>query len=54
MNWAETLEIAIRGFFGVIRVLIVLAISVLPLVIIIGVPAYLIRRRSRKKAQIKT
>lgn len=54
MNWGETLEIAIRGFFEVIRVLIVLAISVLPLAIIIGVPAYLIRRRSRKKAQTKT
>ena len=54
MNWAETLEIAIRGFFEVIRILIVLAISVLPLVIIIGIPAYLIRRRSRKKAQTKT
>jgi len=54
MDWNETFEIALRGLFGVIRGLIVLVVAILPLVIVIGIPAYYImRRRKRAKPQSK-
>jgi len=49
LDWGETFEMALRGFFGIIRGLIILIVSLIPL-IIIGVPAYyLYRRRELKK-----
>jgi len=50
MDWGETFEVAILGFFTVLRGMIILAISLIPLVVI-GVPAYyLYKRRKQKKA----
>ncbi len=51
MNWGETFEIAIVGFFTVVRGMIILVISLAPL-LIIGVPAYYLYKR-RKAAQSK-
>ncbi|MEM2942739.1 MAG: DUF4349 domain-containing protein [Candidatus Bathyarchaeia archaeon] len=53
MDWGETFEIALRGFFGVIRGLIVLVVSLLPVMLLVGVPAYFIARRRKVKKQIK-
>lgn len=53
MDWNETFEIALRGLFGVTRGLIVLVVSILPLVVIIGIPAYYLTRRKRAKPQSK-
>ncbi|MBS7622768.1 DUF4349 domain-containing protein [Candidatus Bathyarchaeota archaeon] len=53
MDWGETFEIALRGFFAVIRGLIVLVVSLLPIMFLVGVPAYFIARRWRVKKQIK-
>jgi len=53
MDWGETFEIALRGLFGVIRGLIVLVVSLLPLVVLIGLPVYYLRRRKQAKAQTK-
>ncbi len=47
MDWGETFEIAIRGFFTVLRGLIILIVSLLPLAII-GSIAYYVYRRRRK------
>ena len=50
MDWGETFEVAILGFFTVLRGLIILGISLIPLVVI-GVPAYyLYKRRKQKRA----
>lgn len=48
MNWREVFEAALRGLFWVLRGLIVLVVSLLPLTII-GVPAYLVYQREKKK-----
>jgi hypothetical protein len=48
MNWGETFQTAIMGFFIVLRGLIVTVVSLIP-VAIIGVPAYYIYRRRRQK-----
>ena len=49
MDWGETFETALRGFFAVVRGLIILIVSLLP-IIVIGIPAYyLYRRRKLKK-----
>lgn len=53
MDWSETFEIALRGLFGVIRGLIVLVVSLLPLALLIGIPAYYITRRKKAKTQSK-
>lgn len=51
MDWSETLWIAVRGLFIVIRGLIIFAIAVLPIALVIGVPAYYLHRRRRAKKQ---
>ena len=54
MDWGETFETAIRGLFAVISGLIILIIAVLPLIVIIGIPAYYLQRRKRIKNQKKS
>ena len=51
MDWKDTFETALRALYAMVRGLIILAISILPIVII-GAPVYYIykRRRSRKEA----
>jgi hypothetical protein len=44
MDWGEIFEIAIRGLFAVISGLIILIVAVLPLIVIIGIPAYYLHR----------
>jgi hypothetical protein len=53
MNWGETFETAIRGFFTVVSGLIILVASVLPLLVIIGLPAYYLHRRKQAKEHSK-
>ena len=53
MNWREVFEAALRGLFWVLRGLIVLVVSLLPLTII-GVPAYLVYQRKKKKRITKS
>ena len=48
VDWGLTFETALMGFFGVIRGLIILVVTLLPLVII-GVPIYYLYRRREKK-----
>jgi hypothetical protein len=48
VDWGLTFETALMGFFGVIRGLIILIVTLLPLVII-GVPIYYLYRRREKK-----
>jgi len=50
MNWGETFETALRGFFAVVRGLVILVVSLLPLVVI-GVPAYYVYRRRKLKGK---
>jgi hypothetical protein len=47
MNWNEVFEAALRGLYWVLRNMIVLAVSLLPL-IVIGVPAYFLYRKKWK------
>jgi len=46
MNWSEVFQAALKGLFWVLRGLIVLAVSLLPLALI-GVPAYFVYKRKR-------
>jgi len=46
MNWSEVFQAALRGLFLVLRGLIVLVVSLLPLALI-GVPAYFVYQRKR-------
>jgi hypothetical protein len=48
MNWGETLEIAVIGLFTVVRGMIILAVSLVP-VLIIGVPAYYVYKRRKAR-----
>jgi hypothetical protein len=48
MNWGETFQTAIMGFFIVLRGIIIIIIALIPIAII-GVPAYYIYRRRRHK-----
>jgi len=48
MDWGETFETAIMGLFTVVRGLIILIVSLIPLALI-GVPAYYVYRRRRRK-----
>jgi hypothetical protein len=48
VDWGMTFETALMGFFGVIRGLIILIVTLLPLAII-GVPIYYLYRRREKK-----
>jgi len=50
MDWGETFETALTAFFAVVRGLIILIVSLLPLVVI-GVPAYYVYRRRKLKAK---
>jgi len=50
MDWGETFESALRGFFAVVRGLIILVVSLLPLVVI-GVPVYYVYRRRKLKGK---
>jgi len=50
MDWGETFESALRGFFAVVRGLIILVVSLLPLVVI-GVPAYYVYMRRKLKGK---
>ena len=50
MDWGETFETALGGFFAVIRGLIILLVSLLPLVVI-GVPVYYVYRRRKLKGK---
>lgn len=53
IDWGETFETAIRGLFAVISGLIILIIVIIPLIVIIGIPAYYLQRRKRIKDQKK-
>lgn len=46
MDWSETLETAIVGFFIVLRGMIILVVSLIPLVVV-GLPAYYVYKRRR-------
>jgi len=48
MNWSEVFEAALKGLFWVLRGLIVLIVSLLPLALI-GVPAYFVYQRKKKR-----
>jgi hypothetical protein len=50
MDWGETFETALRGFFTVVRGLIILIVSLMPLVAI-GVPVYYMYRRRKLKGK---
>ncbi|MGQ9543996.1 MAG: DUF4349 domain-containing protein [Candidatus Bathyarchaeia archaeon] len=51
MDWSSTIEAALRGFFTVLRGLIIIIVSLLPFILIVGLPAYyLYRRRVSKRA----
>jgi hypothetical protein len=50
MDWTETLEIAIMGLFTVLRGMIILVVSLIP-VIVVSVPIYyLYKRRKQQRA----
>lgn len=49
MNWGETLEIAILGFFTVLRGMIILVVALAPMVVV-GIPVYYFYKR-RKRSQ---
>jgi hypothetical protein len=48
MNWSETFQTAIMGLFIVLRGLIIIAVSLIPIAII-GVPAYYLYRRRKRE-----
>lgn len=50
MDWGETFETALGAFFAVVRGLIILVVSLLPLVAI-GVPVYYVYRRRKLKGK---
>ncbi|WP_455283605.1 DUF4349 domain-containing protein [[Eubacterium] cellulosolvens] len=50
MDWGETFEIAIVGFFTVLRGMIILAVSLIPLAAV-GVPAYYVYKRRKLKKE---
>lgn len=50
MDWGETFETALRGFFAVVRGLIILALSLLPIAAI-GVPAYWAYKKRKAKGE---
>jgi len=54
MDWGETLEIAIAGFFTVVRGMIILVVSLAP-VVVVGAPIYyLYNRRKQQRARQAT
>lgn len=48
MDWGETFEVAVLGFFTILRGMIILAVSLIPLAVI-GVPAYYVYKRRKQK-----
>ena len=48
MDWGETFEIAITGLFTVLRGMIILGVSLIPLAAV-GVPAYYVYRRRKQR-----
>jgi len=50
MDWGETLEIAIIGFFTVLRGMLILVVSVIPIAVV-GVPLYHVYERRKRKQQ---
>jgi hypothetical protein len=50
MNWGEVLEAALIGLFTVLKGLIILAISIIPIAII-GIIAYKIYKGRRRKSK---
>lgn len=50
MDWGETFEAALRGFFAVLRGLIILALSLLPIAAI-GIPAYWAYKRRKARGE---
>ncbi len=49
VNWTETIETAFRGFFAVIRGLIILIVSLLPIGIVGGIIYFLYKKKRRKE-----
>jgi hypothetical protein len=49
MDWGETLEIAILGLFTVLRGMIILVLSLIP-VVIVAVPIYYIYKRRKRRS----
>jgi hypothetical protein len=49
MGWKETFETALQGLFAVMRGLIILSISLLPLLVIGGSAYYIYRKRQARK-----
>ncbi len=47
MNWGETFEIAVQGFFTILSGIIILAVSLVP-VVAIGAPVYYLYKRREK------
>ena len=51
MDWGETLEVAIMGLFTVLRGMVILVVSLVPIAVV-GVPLYYVyEQRKRKKPQ---
>jgi hypothetical protein len=50
MDWRETFEIAILGLFTVLRGMIILVISLVP-VAVVGVPIYYFYKRRKQQRQ---
>ena len=50
MDWGETFETALTALFAVVRGLIILIVSLLPLAAI-GLPVYYVYRRRKKKSK---
>jgi len=48
MDWGETLQTALAGLFAIVRGLVILTVSSLPLVAIAG-PLYLVHQRRRRR-----
>jgi len=54
MNWNEVLEAALKGLYLVLRGMIILVVSLLPIVAAIAAPAYWVYSRRRSRAAPKT
>jgi hypothetical protein len=50
MDWGETFEVAILGFFTVVRGMIILVGSLIP-VAVVGVPIYYFYKRRKQQRQ---
>ena len=50
MDWGETLEVAIMGFLTVLRGMVILVVSGIPIAVV-GVPLYYVYERRKRKQQ---